>query len=87
MLKGGRRLSSANLSVIISEEVKGYAVVVPKKVARLSATRHRLKRRILAALRTLSLPQALLVFPKASASSVSYHDIRAELAGLLSNQR
>lgn len=86
-MKGGRRLSSTNFSVVFSKEVKGYAVVVPKKVARLSVTRHRIKRRVLAALRALptnTLPPALIVFPKASASSVSYQDIQAELKNLLS---
>ena len=67
----------------MSMEAQGYAVVVPKKVARLSVTRHRIKRRVLAALRTLSLPPALIVFPRASASSVSYKNIQAELASLL----
>lgn len=77
-------MSSEHLSVVIPTEGRGYAVVVSKKSARLSVTRHRIKRRILAALRTLKLPQALIVFPRASASSVSYQDIQTELATLLS---
>jgi ribonuclease P protein component len=83
-LKSGRRLSSAHFSAVLPEEGKGYAVVVSKKVARLSVTRHRIKRRVLMALRTLPLPPALIIFPKASADSVSYQDIQAELAVLLS---
>jgi len=58
---------------------------VPKKVARLSVTRHRLKRQALAALRTLpSLPPSLILFPRASAAGLPQREIRAELAGLLS---
>ncbi|OGG76612.1 hypothetical protein A2950_02390 [Candidatus Kaiserbacteria bacterium RIFCSPLOWO2_01_FULL_55_19] len=83
-IKNGRRLSSPNFSAVVSTEARGYAVVVPKKVARLSVTRHRIKRRVLSALRTLSLPPALIIFPKASASSVSYEDTQAELKRLLS---
>lgn len=77
-------MSSEHLSIVIPAEGRGYAVVVSKKVARLSVTRHRIKRRVLAALRTLELPYALIVFPRASASSVSYQDIQTELATLLS---
>lgn len=84
MIRAGRRFSSPNFSAVASKEGRGYAVVVPKKVARLSATRHRIKRRVFAALRTLPLPPALIVFPKASAGSVSYQDARTEIAGILS---
>ncbi len=81
----GKRLISKNLSVLLPQEgVQGYAVVLPKKVARLAVTRHRIKRHILAALRTLSLPPSLIVFPKISVHSVSYEDIRTELKNLLS---
>lgn len=85
-LKSGQRLSSEHLSVVLPKEGVGYAVVVSKKVARLSVTRHRIKRRILAALRTLTLPSSFIVFPKASAGSVSYKDIQTELLYLLSKK-
>jgi len=68
----------------MSQEARGYAVVIPKKVAHLAVTRNHLKRRVLAALRTISLPPALLLFPKASADSVSYEDIKTEIKDLLS---
>ncbi len=85
-LSAGLRLSSPHFTLVASKEAKGYAVIVPKKVARLSVTRHRIKRRVLAALRTLpSLPPALIIFPKPSAHSVSYQDTRAEIAHMLSN--
>lgn len=81
----GKRASSAHFLIFLPREAKGYAVVVPKKVARLSVARHALKRRVLAALRSLpTLPDGLIVFPKASAGSVSYQEVRQELAELLS---
>lgn len=83
-VKGGRRISSEHFSAVVSSEARGYAVVVSKKVARLSVARHRIKRRVLAILRTLPLPPALIIFPKSSAGSVSYKDTKAELTRLLS---
>lgn len=88
----GRRISSPHFTIIVPKDEgglpagrQGYAVVVPKKVARLSVTRHRIKRRILAALKKLSLPPSLIVFPRASVNSVDYQDIETELASLISN--
>ena len=81
----GRRLSSPNFSVVIPAfGVKGYAVVVSKKTARLSVTRHRIKRRVLAALRELQLPPSLLVFPKPSSRELSPSELKNELRALLS---
>jgi ribonuclease P protein component len=82
-IKTGRRFSSTNISILIPKEGKGYAVVVPKKIVRLSVKRHAIKRRILAALRAIHLPPAIIVFPKSSASSVSYQDIKTELTNLI----
>lgn len=84
VLKTGRRLASPNFTAVVSREAKGYAVVIPKKAARLSVTRHRIKRRVVAALRTIPLPPALIVFPKASSSSVSYEDAKSEIERMLS---
>ena len=94
-LKTGRRFSSQHLTIIIPEAAvlpvgtQGYAVIVPKKIAHLSVERHKIKRRVLEALRTLPLvgqplPPALIIFPKSSVSSVSYKDTQIELASLLS---
>lgn len=81
----GRRLSSLHFTVIVPKEAEGYAVVVSKKVARLSVTRHYIKRRILATLKKLSLPPSLIVFPRASIHSVDCQDIETELESLISN--
>ncbi|MFI5260261.1 MAG: ribonuclease P protein component [Candidatus Paceibacteria bacterium] len=83
-LKTSRRLSSPHFLILAPEGVAGYAVVIPKKVVRLSVTRHRLKRQILEALRSFPLPPALIVFPRSSASSVNYQDIKTEIGALLS---
>jgi ribonuclease P protein component len=80
----GKRLHSTHFSAIVSPHLKGYAVVVSKKVAKLSVARHLLKRRVLAALRALPLPPALVIFAKDSAASLSFADIKQELATLLS---
>lgn len=87
-LKSSRRLSSPHFFVLISEEVRGYAVVVSKNIARLSITRHQIKRRVLAALKTLlfPLPPALILFPKSSVLKATYQDIRTELIELLSKK-
>ena len=73
--------------LVLPEKARGYAVIIPKKVVRLSAARHRLKRQVLEAMRTFPLPQAIIVFPRASASGVHYEDLRAELGSLLSKIR
>ena len=64
--------------------VRGYAVVIPKKVIKGAVGRHMLKRRVLAALRALSLPESLVVFPKASAEKLSLSEVQTELKQLVS---
>ncbi len=71
--------------LVVPKEARGYAVIIPKKVVRLSSARHALKRRVLEALRTFPLPPSLIIFPRASAGSVHYEDLRTELGSLLSN--
>jgi ribonuclease P protein component len=91
-LATGRRISSTHFTAVIPKNTEalpagrqGYAVVVSKKVAKLSVTRHMIKRKIVSALRTLKLPPALIVFSRSSLDGVHYKDIEKELAGLLSN--
>lgn len=83
----GRRISSPHFTIVIPKEGQGYAVIVSKKIARLSVTRHAMKRRVFAALRTLSLPSSLIVFPKSSVKDASYQDIKTDLTNLLSKIR
>jgi ribonuclease P protein component len=70
--------------VIVPPETKGYAVVIPKKVARLSVTRHLMKRRVMEALRTIPLPKGLILFPKSSAAHLDFAHTQEELSRLLS---
>ena len=57
-----------------------------KKVARLSVTRHRIKRRVLAALRARPspLPPSLVLYPRPSVLNMSYDALQKELTKLLS---
>ncbi|MFM2330679.1 MAG: Ribonuclease [Candidatus Parcubacteria bacterium] len=85
VLSRGRRVSTPHFLAVFSTDTTGYAVVVPKKVARLSVTRHKIKRRVLEAFRTLSTPEsALLLFPKQAVAEMSYAEVREELDELLS---
>ncbi|MHB8660974.1 MAG: ribonuclease P protein component [Minisyncoccota bacterium] len=83
-LKAGQRLSSAHFTAILPPKSTGYAVIVSKKAARLSVTRHRIKRQVLHALRTLTPPKSLILFPKPSALHLDYQHIKEDLAVLLS---
>lgn len=80
----GRRLSSKHFTAILPKEGSGFAVVVSKKVARLSVTRHLIKRRVLAALRALPHPTSLIIFPKTAVKDIQYKDIKEDLRVLLS---
>jgi ribonuclease P protein component len=86
VLTKGRRISSLHFVAAISKEANGYGVVVPKKIARLSVTRHRIKRRVFEALRTLTLPSstAIILFPKAPVASMTFAEVFEELQALLS---
>ena len=84
-LKGGRRVSSQNFKIVIPKIARGYAVVVPNKVALLSVTRHKIKRRVLAALRSLhALPTSAILLPQASVLDMRYDALQRELIKLLS---
>jgi ribonuclease P protein component len=83
-LVGSRRISSVHFTATLPKDASGYAVVVSKKVAHLSVTRHRIKRRVLAALRALPLPASIILFPKSSVLDMSYQQTKIELAELLS---
>jgi ribonuclease P protein component len=73
---------------VFASEARGYAVVVSKKVAKLSVTRHKIKRRVLEAFRALPPPSvALILFPKSAVAEMTYIEVREELATLLSKIR
>ncbi len=61
-----------------------YAVVVSKKTAPLSVTRHRIKRRVLGALGKIEPNYAVILYPRASVLEIEYDDLHKELIKLLS---
>lgn len=84
-VKNGQRISSEHLTVVIPKDAEGYAVVVSKKTARLSVTRHKIKRRALEALRRLpNSPRSVILYPRASILDVGYDELRQELIKILS---
>ncbi|MBI4065954.1 ribonuclease P protein component [Candidatus Kaiserbacteria bacterium] len=88
-LKVGRRVSSQHFTVVLPKNTTGYAVIVSKKTARLSVTRHRIKRRVSEVLRTLALsgkvfPPSVILYPRASVMDMEYDSLRRELMKLLS---
>lgn len=83
-LKVGRRVSSKYFTAILPDKKEGFTVIISKKTVRLAVTRHLIKRRVLAALRALPHPKALILFPKAIAKDLAYKDLKEELGVLLS---
>ena len=58
-------------------------MVVSKAVAKSSVARHKLKRRVIEALKRSSLPPSLIVYARKGASTLTYAALRAEIqAGL-----
>ncbi|MEK7126437.1 MAG: ribonuclease P protein component [Patescibacteria group bacterium] len=84
--KSGRRISSEHFTAVVPKDAEGYAVVVSKKTARLSVTRHKIKRRVLEALRRLPspLPSSVVLYPRASVLDMGYDALQQELIRLLS---
>ncbi|HEY0011037.1 MAG TPA: ribonuclease P protein component [Candidatus Paceibacterota bacterium] len=65
-------------------EEGGAAVVVSKKVARLSVMRHLLRRRVMAVARPYASPErALIIHVRPGAGQVAFPLLRDELIGLL----
>ncbi len=86
-LHNGKRVSSTHLTAVLPEKALGYAVVVSKKTAHLSVTRHRIKRKVLAALRSLpSLPPSVIIFPKPSILHLDVSHIQSELIDLITDR-
>jgi ribonuclease P protein component len=85
VLRRGVRLSSKHFTAVLSKDHFGYAVIVPKKVARLSATRHRIKRRTLEALGKIEadILSSVILYPRASVLDLEYDELKRELNKLL----
>lgn len=62
----------------------GFGVVVPKKVAKLSVSRHLLKRRILSRLAPwYSSSRVVIVFARPGSKELDYPTLSEEIDGLL----
>lgn len=83
----GARATSEHFSIAAAPAAPGHggcAVVVPKKVARLSVSRHLLKRRMLAVMRPWCSPdQALVAYARSGSSALPFAAIKTELSSLL----
>lgn len=82
----GTKSTGAHFSVSVREGlgVGGCAVVVSKKVAALSVTRHRLKRRMLAVMRPWCTPDvALVVYARPGSAVLPFSELAEELHGTL----
>lgn len=81
-----KRAASPHFSVSVreSEGNGGCAVIISKKVAKLSVTRHRLKRRALAVLRPWCSPsRAVVVYARPGSALLPYEAVAEELSLLL----
>ena len=83
--RGLKRASSPHFSVSYGESSKGgVAVIISKKVARLAVSRHLLKRRVLAVLRSFAHKNLILVVhTRPGAAAVPFPVLRDELNSLL----
>lgn len=85
-LTRARKAQSLHLSLSWSTDTAhpGMAAVVSKKVAAQAVDRHLLKRRILAVLRDIALPNtAVVVFAKPGSANLPFPALKAELKELL----
>lgn len=81
-----KRLVSSHFSVSVrpAPATGGCAVVVAKKVARLSVSRHLLKRRVLSVLRpSCTKDRAIIVYARPGAASLPYTELKDEIESLL----
>jgi ribonuclease P protein component len=78
------RAKSPHFSVSISRQSPGGAIVISKKVARLSIARHLLKRRISAVIRPyLEKGAGIMVYANAGSATLPFEAIKSELETLL----
>jgi ribonuclease P protein component len=82
--KTAKRATSAHFSATCSGAAVGCAVVVSKKVAKSSVSRHVVKRRTREAMRVAcNDSRAVIVYARAGAAELSYDAIVEEISPLL----
>lgn len=81
-----KRLVSSHFSVSLRTVAGngGCAVVISKKVAKLSVSRHLLKRRVLAVIRPYcTKDRSLIIYARPGAAALSFGALKDELSSLL----
>ena len=77
--------SHFSLSLRKTEGQGGCATVISKKIARLSVSRHLLKRRMLSVMKDYcAKDMALIVYARPGAATLPYQELKIELTELLS---
>ncbi len=84
----GKRFFSEHFSAILTAGARpAFAVVVPNKVANSSVLRHKIRRRVYAALHSKTPKGSLVLFPKTAVAVLPMNELAAELEQLLSKIR
>lgn len=81
------RAASAHFSISVrkTDGNGGCATVISKKIAKLSVSRHLLKRRMLSVMKGYCAKDTtLIVYARPGASSLPYQELKTELTELLS---
>lgn len=88
--KGGRLFRGALLSVRVSHSPSHkWSVVVSKKTAKRASDRHRIKRRVYAALADIAIAHSELggvCYPSFACLYVPFEEIKKEIEGFLRNK-
>lgn len=80
----GQRVVGRHISLTLGAPgTKGAAVVVSKKVARFSVTRHLLKRRVLSVLTPLSKERAIIAYARPGCAALAFPLLKEEIESLL----
>lgn len=80
--KAERRVTSPHFAVSVASGA-GVAVIISKKVAKLSVTRHLLKRRVLSVAAQTAASHSLLITLRSGAASLPVTSFKEELRSLL----
>jgi len=83
LLKSGKRAFSEHFSIIYSDVVCGYAVIVSKKIIKTAIGRHLIKRRVFSILCANTTPRGCVVFAQKGAQELSFSKIKKEINLLL----
>ncbi|VAW31795.1 hypothetical protein MNBD_CPR01-480 [hydrothermal vent metagenome] len=84
----GKRATCDYFSIIYTDKVSGYAIVVSKKIAKKAVTRHRIKRRVRSVLRNSKIAgRGCIIFARPGADKITFQDLNLEIQELLARVR